>query len=250
MCCFSLTRWLCGTLKYTCRQAFSQKWQFFQKCSYPKKNAVTSKTTQLHIFSRSLDWRSMGYHVPPPKNAFTCTIMYFTCVLLQITSYQAINNYYVVVVDLTVDMSKQANFRAACWDLCPTTWYYGCPMMTMVAWTHTMLLIVTSNNFTHFVCHNIFQFELNIKNRIIMFVLIILNGNYQYKILFMYFCQINKSLQSFLNKMCLGLKCYRCVTRHLVWTFSVRREPSMLSDCAEIVAHFGYVGGWLWLSFS
>ena len=52
---------------------------FFKNAVIQKKIAVTSKTIQLHIFSRSLDWRSMGYHVPPPKNAFTCTIMYFTC---------------------------------------------------------------------------------------------------------------------------------------------------------------------------
>ena len=57
-------------------------------------------------------------------------------------------------------------------------------MMTMVAWTHTMILID-------------------------MFVLIILNDITGTCILFMYFCQINKFLQSFLTKICFGIEMFQ-----------------------------------------
>ena len=36
------------------RQAFSQKWQFFQKCSYPKKNCSYIQNHTVTHFSRSL----------------------------------------------------------------------------------------------------------------------------------------------------------------------------------------------------
>ena len=36
-------------------QAFSQKWQFFQKCSYPKKNCSYIQNHTVTHFSRSLD---------------------------------------------------------------------------------------------------------------------------------------------------------------------------------------------------
>ena len=45
-----------------------------------------------------------------------------------------------------------------------------------------------------------------------MFVLIILNDNYQYMYFVYVFLSNKQVLQSFLTKICLGLKCSKCVT--------------------------------------
>ena len=85
-----------------------------------------------------------------------------------------------------------------------------------------------------------------------MFVLIILNDNYQYMYFFYVFLS-NKQVPSILPYSNLfGIEMFQVCLQHdiLCERLGVGRETSMLCDCAEIVAHFDYVGGRLWLSFS